>query len=146
MTSVQVFTVDKYPYCIAACMGILCLSADVVLAQEVPADRGAALYVAGQNASSFSKESCGVGIVLSYGSFPGAPSADDIGAKFRDAFVERSIPSEYWVVYSANPGVSLSFVVGDVHYGPYRFDDAAQKFSYLVQMRSAANRLSNRCS
>ena len=71
------------------------------------------------DSQAYAKETGGIGVVLGYGAYDGAPSPESVGERFVGAFERRDMKAQYFIVQSDNPGYSVAFSLGKVGYDFY---------------------------
>ena len=110
-------------------------------AESAVRDEGRLLIEASQGARDYSVRRQGIGIVLSYGQAPGAPSVEEVCDVFREAALTRGIPAECFLVPNDRATASFSFVVGDSEKGPFNYENARSEFTSIVALYQGWKRL-----
>ena len=100
---------------------------DCVLDGRKVKDEVRPLFAAGGCAKSFSARNNGVGIVITYGAFDGAPTADQIGIKYVELFRQKGMPAQYFIVPNDVPGVAVAYHILDVVIGPFGAMEAVER-------------------
>lgn len=89
----------------------------------------------------YSQESGGVGIIMSYGAWEGAPSSDFIGERLVSMFEERGSEAKYFVIPNDDQGLAVSYTTYDVGIGPFNPQDALANIDKAIEMNRTAREL-----
>ena len=93
-----------------------------------------------EKANTYSFETGGIGIIISYGKKNGV-SADIIGNAFVSELDRRGEKSRYFFYNTARDGMALSFRIGYSSLGPWDADSAASKVSKVAARAKAARQI-----
>ncbi len=87
---------------------------------------------AGVESRHYAQENNAIGIMIHYGAFEGAPSAEAIGEKFVEELAKRGEQAKYFIVQADKPGISMMFNFPFTGTDPMSVPDAARKLDDIV--------------
>lgn len=122
----------------------LCLvTARVAFADGEAGEKSITSLQAAKDANSFSFDTGGVGIVMSYGTGNGV-SAEEIGDQFVAEIENRGFKARYFYYSTDTLGMAMSFIVRYSTLGPWNIDDAAQNMGNIIRRAEAAKKVMGR--
>lgn len=104
-------------------------------------DNADSLFKATHELIDYSKQSGGVGILLSYKAWENGHSAEDIAAAFIGKFNTNGTEADYRVVENDVEGASVIFVVQDTAQGPYTPNEAWAMVPDIAEQNRAARQV-----
>ena len=99
------------------------------------------LNYAAQELEKYSKETGGVGVIMSYQAWDGGYTAEAIQAKFRERFAQFDSEVSFRVVPGNGPGASFIFVTYDVFSESHSPNEAWANVERFVKINRAARKL-----
>ena len=111
-------------------------------AETASGERVDSLGQAVEKANTYSFDTGGIGIIMSYGTKNGV-TAEDIGDAFVNEFKRRGENARYFFYHTQRDGMALSFRIGYSALGPWDADTAASHASEIVERAKAARRVHN---
>lgn len=92
-------------------------------------------------AIEYSISTGGVGVVLHYKPWEGAPDASVIGKKYVELFAERGAEAKYFVHKGKTVGLAVSFIAQSKGFGPMNSKTAIANIGDAIQLNEDAKRL-----